>query len=174
MSHTKRWLIIGIMLLLVINIGLGIGVYTMWPTPQSTSTTSPQVAVVPTNITAQCRHDIDVYMQQSAQRIYTYFEYYDAISTSDSPAQLASDLKSLSKTIPPLPNNCPADIAALLNANYLSVYASAPIHLYVIITKSANGIIENANTRVAIRLFQHELDIAESTTWRIQQALNKK
>ena len=173
MSYTKRWLVIGIMLLLVINIGLGISVYTVWHTPPRASTTAPRPATIPTTITAQCRHDVDIYMQLSAQRINTYFEYYDAIPTSNAPSQLASDLKSLSKTVPPLPTNCPADLAALLNANYLSVYASAPIHLYVIITKSANGIIENANTRVAMRLFQHELDIAESTTWRIHQALNK-
>lgn len=174
MSHTKRWLIIGIMVLLVVNIGLGIGVYVAWSTPHATSTTAPHVAVVPTSITPQCRHEVDVYMQLSAERINTYFAYYDAIPTSNSTTQLAGELKLLSKTVPPLPTNCPADLAALLNANYLSVYASAPIHLYVIITKSTNGVIENANTRVAMRFFQRELDIAESTTWRIQQALNKK
>jgi len=175
MTYHQRWLIPVIMTLLLINGGLLWLIFRYGQTQLSTTTIPPPATAIAivhtTTITAQCRKDIAIYMELSKQRIYTYYEYYDAIPTAVSTSQLATKLKALSKDVPALPTNCPADIAALLNANYLSVYASAPIHLYVIISKSQNGVIENANTRMALRLFQREIDIAETTTWRIQKAL---
>jgi hypothetical protein len=177
MTYHQRWLIPVIMTLLLINGGLMWLIFRYGQTQFSATTIRPpataiaEVQTTTTTMTTQCHNDIVIYMELSRQRIYTYYEYYDAIPTAVSTSQLATKLKALSKDVPALPTNCPADIAALLNANYLSVYASAPIHLYVIISKSQDGVIENANTRMALRLFQREIDIAETTTLRILKAL---
>ncbi len=177
MAYYQRWLISVVMALLFINGGLLWLIFRYGQTQPNTTTIPPPataIAVVQTTtMTTQCRDDIAIYMELSRKRIYTYYEYYDAIPTAVSTSQLATKLKTLSKDVPALPAHCPADITALLNANYLSVYASAPIHLYVIISKSQDGVVENANTRMALRLFQREIDIAETTTWRIQQALQR-
>ena len=177
MTYHQRWLIPVIMTLLFINGGLIWLIFRYGQTQFSTTTIPPPATAIAgvqtAAMTTQCRDDITVYIESSRQRIYTFYEYYDAIPTAVSTSQLAAKLKTLSKDVPALPTNCPADIAALLNANYLSVYSSAPIHLYVIISKSQDGVVENANTRMAMRLFQREIDIAETTTLRIQQALQR-
>jgi len=176
MAYNQRWLVPVIMALLLINGGL-LWLIVQYGQPQPNTTTIPPPPPIVVNdtevISTQCRDAIAIYREVSSQRLYTYYEYYDAIPTTKSISQLAADLKTLSKDVPTLPTQCPADITALLNANYLSIYASAPIHLYIIISKSNNGIIENANTKTAIRHFQREIDIAETTTWRIQQALQR-
>lgn len=177
MAYHQRWLILVVMALLLINGGLIWLIFRYGQAQLHTTAIPPPITAVAVaqtaTITTQCRKDIAIYMELSRQRIYTYYEYYDAIPTTVSTNQLATKLKALSKEVPALPTNCPADIAALLNANYLSVYASAPIHLFVIISKSQDGVIENANTRMALRLFQREIDIAETTTWRILKALQR-
>lgn len=177
MTYNQRWLIPVVVALLLINGGLLFSVFRFTQTQPSTTTISPPAtttAVVQTvAITTQCRDAIAVYKQLSDQRIYTYYEYYDAIADTKSTSQLAADLKALSKDIPSLPTQCPANIAALLNANYLSVYASAPIHLYIIISRSRDGVIENASTKTAMQHFQREIDVAEMTAWRIQEALKQ-
>lgn len=177
MTYHQRWLIPVIMTLLLINGGLMWFIFRYGQTQFNTTTIPPPAtaiaAVQTTTMTTQCRDDIAIYIESSRQRIYTYYEYYDAIPTAVSTSQLATKLKALSKDVPALPTNCPADIAALLNANYLSVYSSAPIHLYVIISKSQDGVIENVNTKTAIRHFQREIDIAETTTLRILKAFQR-
>ena len=177
MTYHQRWLIPVIMTLLLINGGLMWFIFRYGQTQFNTTTIPPPattIAAVQTTImTTQCRADIAIYIESSRKRIYTYYEYYDAIPTTKSISQLAANLKTLSKDVPALPTECPADIAALLNANYLSVYSSAPIHLYVIISKSQDGVIENANTKTAMRHFQREIDIAETTTLRILKAFQR-
>ena len=174
MAYNQRWLVPVVMALLLINGGL------LWlifqygqPQPNTTAIPPPVVVSQTEVISTQCRDAIAIYRELSSQRLYTYYKYYDEIPTTKSTSQLAANLKALSKDVPALPTQCPADITALLNANYLSIYASAPIHLYVIISKSNDGVIENANTKTAIRHFEREIDIAETTTWRIQQALQR-
>ncbi|MCX6015363.1 MAG: hypothetical protein NT020_07240 [Chloroflexales bacterium] len=177
MAHYRRLLIPVILTMVVINVGLMVVIYRygqLQTRPaRIPALSTPFPVAQTTSIPAQCREDIARYMEQSNQRINTYYEFYEAIPTTASNTQLATQLKALSKDVPVLPTGCPDDIAALLNANYLSVYASAPIHLYRIIDKSRDGVVENPDTHMALRLFQHELDIAETTTWRLQKALLK-
>jgi hypothetical protein len=82
MTYNQRWLIPVIMTLLLINGGLMWLIFRYGQTQVITTTIPPPATeiagVQTTTMTTQCRDDIAVYIESSRQRIYTFYEYYDA------------------------------------------------------------------------------------------------
>lgn len=167
MRLTPRILVIMIGILIIVNGSLAWYLWSTYVAPQhmvrSRSTTTQ---TRPTTITAACRTSIQVYIDQSNARMYTYFALRDQLTISNQ-QQLAARVYALSKEYAALPDNCPASVDAALHANYISVYSSAPIHLHRYFSTATDLPDESINQRIAWRYFEREADTAEQSMYQL-------
>lgn len=162
MSYRLR---IGIVVLVFLNLTLATGIWytlTYKRTQPGTIATPPQTTALSTN----CRVALDLYIDQSNQRVYDYFDIYNSINKIATET-LVARIDTLSKHADPLPEGCPDSMQAALHANYVSVYMSAPIHLHMIVTKTNTDGSLTGVARQALRLFEREIDVAERTNYEL-------
>lgn len=174
MPSSLRLLIFIVCGLIVVNAVMVWGVWHWLPATNTTALvpvatiTNQPLAVVsrPSAVTETCRMRVKEYLDQSSARMFAYFSYQERL-TATNHLTLASEVLTLSKDFPVLPDSCPESFDTYLHLNYLSVFSSAPIHLHRYLTTATDLPRETANMRIAWRYFEREADVAEQSMYQL-------